>query len=219
MVHRCIPQCLFVYFWPHHLVCRIPIPWPGVKPWPVAVKAWSPDPWTTREFPSSVFKIQRCLWAFGLHVAQDVAEQAPVPFCTAGHVGGFQVLPLELCSAQFMSSLHAQVYRSYCCNPHDFSFITGQGALQKGLHPFHTHVGCQPTATSQHFMLLKCLIFGSLMSIQKSSFVFLFLSVEDLYILKEALRIWGALWLGLRSSLPVSIQDFPRAEPSRRLTG
>lgn len=40
-----------VYFWPHHLVCRILIPWPGVEPWPVAVKAWSPDPWTTREFP------------------------------------------------------------------------------------------------------------------------------------------------------------------------
>lgn len=62
-----------------------------------------------------------------------MAEQAPVPFCTAGHLGSFQILPLELCSAQFMSSLHAQVYRSYCCNPHEFQFYYRSGCSPKGV--------------------------------------------------------------------------------------
>lgn len=148
-----------------------------------------------------------------------MAEQAPVPFCTPGHLGGFQVLTLELCSSQFMSSLHAQVHRSYCCNPHEFQFYYRSGCSPKGVasipHPCWLPAHCCFSALD----VKKCLIFGSLVSIQKSSFVFLFLSVKDLCILKEALRIWDALWLGLRSSLPVSIQDFPRAEPSRRLTG
>lgn len=43
--------------------------------------------------------------------------------------------------------------------PMSFSFITGQDALQKGSHPFHTHLGCQPTAASQHLMMLRVLNF------------------------------------------------------------
>lgn len=133
MVHRCIPQCLFVYFWPHPLVCRILIPWPGVEPWPVAVKAWSPDPQTAREFPSSVFKIHRCLWAFGLHVARGVAraDSSSVLHCwTFRRFPGFA---LKLCSAQFVSSLHARVYRSYCCNPREFQFYYRSGCSPKGV--------------------------------------------------------------------------------------
>ena len=60
-------------------------------------------------------------------------EQTPVPFCTAGHLGSFQVLPLELCSAQFVSSLHALVYRSYCCNPCEFQFYYRSGCSPKGV--------------------------------------------------------------------------------------
>ena len=40
-----------VFFWLHHLACEILFPWPGIKPIPLAVKAWSPNHWTGREFP------------------------------------------------------------------------------------------------------------------------------------------------------------------------
>ena len=38
------------FFLLHHLVCGFLAPWPGIKPRPVVVKAWSPDHWTTKEF-------------------------------------------------------------------------------------------------------------------------------------------------------------------------
>ena len=31
----------------------ISVPWPGIEPRPPAVEAWSPNHWTTREFPST----------------------------------------------------------------------------------------------------------------------------------------------------------------------
>ena len=33
------------------LSCGILVPWPGIKPEPLAVEAWSPNHWTAREFP------------------------------------------------------------------------------------------------------------------------------------------------------------------------
>ena len=44
------PVC--VYLRPHNVVCGISVSWPGLKPGPLAVKAWSPDYWTAREFPN-----------------------------------------------------------------------------------------------------------------------------------------------------------------------
>ena len=35
--------------------CRIFIPWPGIEPTPLAVRALSPNQWTTREFPKLIF--------------------------------------------------------------------------------------------------------------------------------------------------------------------
>ena len=35
----------------HHTVCGILVPWPGIKPKPLAVEAQSPNHWITREFP------------------------------------------------------------------------------------------------------------------------------------------------------------------------
>ena len=43
---------LISFFWPHHIVCRILVPWPGIELVPPAVEAQSPNHWTTREFPS-----------------------------------------------------------------------------------------------------------------------------------------------------------------------
>ena len=42
---------LFLFFWPHCIVCGILVPGPGIEPMPLAVTAWSPNHWTAREFP------------------------------------------------------------------------------------------------------------------------------------------------------------------------
>ena len=36
--------------------CRILVPQAGIEPWPFAVKAWSPNRWTAREFPHIEFQ-------------------------------------------------------------------------------------------------------------------------------------------------------------------
>ena len=38
-------------FWLYHATCGILVPQPGIKPGPLAVRALSPNHWTTREFP------------------------------------------------------------------------------------------------------------------------------------------------------------------------
>ena len=38
------------FFWPCHTACGILVPQPGTEPEPSAVKAWSPNHWTVREF-------------------------------------------------------------------------------------------------------------------------------------------------------------------------
>ena len=43
---------LHFFFWPHRSACGILVPrQPGLEPGPSAVRAWSPNPWTAREFP------------------------------------------------------------------------------------------------------------------------------------------------------------------------
>ena len=37
--------------------CRILVPWPGIEPWPSVMRAWSPNHWTTREFPRDLINI------------------------------------------------------------------------------------------------------------------------------------------------------------------
>ena len=39
------------FFGPRRMACGILVPQPGIEPGPSAVKAWSPNHWTTREFP------------------------------------------------------------------------------------------------------------------------------------------------------------------------
>ena len=41
----------FFFFWSHCAACGNLVPWPGIEPGPRAVKAQSPNHWTTREFP------------------------------------------------------------------------------------------------------------------------------------------------------------------------
>ena len=41
----------FFFLWRHHSACGILVPWPGIELAPLAVKPWSPNHWTVREFP------------------------------------------------------------------------------------------------------------------------------------------------------------------------
>jgi len=39
----------------HHAVCGILVPWPGIEPVPILVKAWSPNHWTARAGMTETF--------------------------------------------------------------------------------------------------------------------------------------------------------------------
>lgn len=41
--------------WQYSMACGTMVLWPGIEPWPTAVKAQSRNPWTTREFPLTCF--------------------------------------------------------------------------------------------------------------------------------------------------------------------
>ena len=48
---------LFIYFWLCHAACGILVPRAGIEPRPLAVKALSPNHWTSREFPHLPYSI------------------------------------------------------------------------------------------------------------------------------------------------------------------
>ena len=52
---------LFFYFRPCPTACRILVPWLGIEPGSLAVRAWSPNHWTAREFPTlaSLFQLEK----------------------------------------------------------------------------------------------------------------------------------------------------------------
>ena len=52
-----ITSHIIVFFWPCHVACGILVPQRGVEPVPPAVEVWSPNYWTTREFPGLVISV------------------------------------------------------------------------------------------------------------------------------------------------------------------
>ena len=48
----------FFLFWSHHLTYGILVLRPGIKPKPLAIKAWSPNHWDAREVPRSLSLLQ-----------------------------------------------------------------------------------------------------------------------------------------------------------------
>ena len=57
---------LFFFFQLPCEACRILVPWPGIEPRPMAVKAPSPNHWISREFPPFVSSKDICL-GFSTH--------------------------------------------------------------------------------------------------------------------------------------------------------
>ena len=47
------------FFWLSHAACGILVPWPGIEPGVVGVKARSPNHWTTREVPNFARFVQK----------------------------------------------------------------------------------------------------------------------------------------------------------------
>ena len=62
--HNNLIGCSYFFFWLCHVVFRIPVPQPGIKPGPPAVEAQCPNSWTTREFPESMLLEGRDLVLF-----------------------------------------------------------------------------------------------------------------------------------------------------------
>ena len=53
---ECICLLFFPSFWLCHVICTILVPWPGIEPTALAVKAWIPNHWTARVFPCLQFR-------------------------------------------------------------------------------------------------------------------------------------------------------------------
>ena len=73
-IHMCYNFILFyfiLFFWLRHMACKILVPGPGIEPGPTAVKALSPDHWTTREFPTI---LNRVVGKFSLR--SDISSKA-----------------------------------------------------------------------------------------------------------------------------------------------
>ena len=52
-----IEHLLFIYFFLLHIACGILVPQLDIEPVPSAVKVWSPNHWTAREFPWASFHV------------------------------------------------------------------------------------------------------------------------------------------------------------------
>ena len=73
MLMKSVDIYILFFFCLHHTACGILVPQQGIEPRPSALKAWSPNHWTTREFPQNCccLVIQSCptLWPYGLQKA------------------------------------------------------------------------------------------------------------------------------------------------------
>ena len=50
---------LVFFFWPPHVACGILLPWLGIEPGPLALKAQNPNHWTTRNSHGSMLYVQK----------------------------------------------------------------------------------------------------------------------------------------------------------------
>ena len=64
------------FFWLCCMACIILVPWPGIEPRPLAVKAWGSNHWTTREFPLLCFNekwyLETAVCALGVLIATSL---------------------------------------------------------------------------------------------------------------------------------------------------
>lgn len=85
---------LSLFIRPSHMNCRISVAWPGIEPGPLAMEAWSPNPWTTKEFSNDHFTLKSKSLFITFHSSWLL--------CTTAH------LLLEMSSSYNMVFLKAQ---------------------------------------------------------------------------------------------------------------
>ena len=51
----------FFFFWLHHSVCGVLVPWPGIEPTPPEVEVQNLNHWITREMPTFNFTFHEAL--------------------------------------------------------------------------------------------------------------------------------------------------------------
>ena len=75
----CVCVCVCVWFF-GYAACGILVPQPGIKPRSSAVRAQSPNHWTTREFPHNILlldtvdlegRIERAWWLWTVQVREN----------------------------------------------------------------------------------------------------------------------------------------------------
>ena len=88
-----LDKSLCNFFLPHRVARGILVPWPGVEPETSAVKAQSPNHWSTREFPSFVIFIWGILFCNSTLLCFIVSEETSI---------------LRPCCAISFSMLHAR---------------------------------------------------------------------------------------------------------------
>lgn len=50
-----LPFLFYSFIWPCGIACGLSVPHPGIEPGPLAVEAWGPKHWSTKEFPIIIF--------------------------------------------------------------------------------------------------------------------------------------------------------------------
>ena len=82
--------CVWFFFF-GHAACRILVPRTGIELRPSAVKAWSLNHWTTREFPTSLF-------------STEVATN-----CTLSPCGTFRGMKCPYATSQILNYLYSSL--------------------------------------------------------------------------------------------------------------
>ena len=90
--------CLVLFvclFWPSSVACGILVPRPGTEPGPSAVRVWSPNHWTTREFPEVLNRVRRKASLEGVTFEQNMKEVREWAMWVSGGRAGAKALRLE----------------------------------------------------------------------------------------------------------------------------
>ena len=61
----CSFKNIIIIIWPHRVAYGTLVPWPGIKPLPLAIEAQSLTHWTPREVPQDLFR-EKCVYPYGL---------------------------------------------------------------------------------------------------------------------------------------------------------
>ena len=80
LLRPCLSLFIFIVVWLYCLAYEILVPQPGIEPRPSAVKVQSLNHWTTREFPTLIFKVQSFAYSLTLPPCLPPSLPPSLPF-------------------------------------------------------------------------------------------------------------------------------------------